>query len=493
MFARSVAAIAASICTATSVPAQSVSPDAGTGPAVLAKVSAATVMIEVQGVCCGASGSGLLLTRTGLIATSAHIIAGARQVRVRLSSGETFEAVGTLTYDPRLDLAIIVIPGVGLPSAPLANSDKLVVGQRLRAIGVSTGQGTTVTDALLSAVHTEDGVRWLQMSVPVSPRSSGGPIVNEQGDVVGLVVAGAPGGAEHFNVAIPINDVRGEAGRLGGRTPTPFLEMAYGEPAYPPVGVPPGDAPLGAAAGVARTDPALDLDFRPLSGVVLYFEEQYSSRHRVRDSTGYAVSLTPAGSLGVERSNSREWRDQDAGVVLAAQQLRTDYDIGQSDRWTSVFTLRPLVSAIPTDSWELHAEGGRYWYSAVDAMRTGETTPGLVPREMLSAVVAALPDSLPPEVHVWVLDAVSNRSQEVVVRFGPHETRMVPVPLAGQQCRADVPTRSVPVEVVQGTRRTGTEVVGIVVLARRPHVTVGGAASGMTSSLKCVMIPGVVP
>ncbi len=492
MLARSVAAIAACICTATSLPAQSSSPDAGTGPAVLAKVSAATVMIEVQGVCCGASGSGLLLTRTGLIATSAHIIAGARQVRVRLSSGETFDAVGTLSYDPRLDLAIIVIPGVGLPSAPLANSDKLVVGQRLRAIGVSTGQGTSVTDALLSAVHTADGVRWLQMSVPVSPRSSGGPVVNEQGDVVGLVVAGAPGGAEHFNVAIPINDVRGEAGRLEGRTPTPFLEMTYGEPAYPSAGGPPGDAPLGAVAAVARTDPVLDLDFRPLSGVVLYFEEQYAGRHRIRDSTSYYVSLTPAGNLGVARINSREWRDLGTGPPLAEQELRTTYDIVQTDRWASAFSLRPLVSVIPTDAWELHAEGGRYWYSSVDGIRTGETTPGVVPREMLSAVVAALPDSLPPEVHIWVLDAVSNRSQEVVVRFGPHEIRMVPVPLEGQPCGADVPTRSVPVEVVQGTRRTGTEVVGIAVLARRPHVTVGGAARGMTSSLKCVMLPGVV-
>lgn len=493
MFARSVAAIAASICTATSVPAQSVSADAGTRPAVLAKVSAATVMIEVQGACCGASGSGLLLTRTGLIATSAHVIAGARQVRVRLSSGETFDAVGTLSYDPRLDLAIIVIPGVGLPSAPLANSDKLVVGQRLRAIDVSTGQGTTVTDALLSAVHSEDGVRWLHMSVPVSLGSSGGPIVDEQGDVVGLVVAGAPGGAEHFNVAIPINDVRGEAGRLGGRTPTPFLEMAYGEPAYPLAGGPPGDAPLGAAAGVARTNPALDLDFRPLSGVVLYFEEQYSGRHRVRDSTGYSVSLTPEGNLSVERINRREWRDQVAGILLAEQQLRTDYNVGQSDRWVSVFTLRPLVSAIATDSWELHADRGRYWYSDVDGVRTGETTPGLVPREMLSAVVAALPDSLPPEVHIWVLDPVANRSQEVVVRFGGRETRTIPVPMEGHQCGANVPTRNVAVDIVQGTRRTGTEVVGVVVLARRPHVTLGGAARGMSSSLKCVVIPGVVP
>ena len=480
--------IAAGLCMATSVLAQSVAPGA------LARASAATVTLEVQGPCCVASGSGLLLTHTGVIATSARVIAGARGVRVRLSTGELFDAVGTLYYEPRLDLALIRILGVGLPSAPLANSDSLVVGQRLLAIGVPAGQGTMLTDARLSAVRTEDGVRWLQMSVPVSPGASGGPIVNDQGDVVGLVVVGARGGVDHLNVAIPINDVRSEAGSLEGNTPTPFVATTYEEPAATPGGGPSlGDAPIGAAAGTARTNPDFDLDFRPLSGVVLYFEEQYGGQQRVRDSTGYSVSVTPDGSLGVERINNREWRDQRASAPLAEQELRTTYDIGQSDRSASVFTLRPLVSTLPTDSWELHIAGGRYRYRSAAGIREGEATPGVVPREMLSAILAALPDSLPPEVHVSVLDVVANRSQEVIVQFAGHESRKIPVPLDGRQCGAEVPTRNVDVEVVRATRRMGTETVSVVVLARRPHVILGGATVGMTSSLKCVVIPGVVP
>lgn len=477
--------IAAGCCMASRVPAQSVAPGA------LVRASAATVILEVQGPCCVASGSGLLLTQTGVIATSAHLIAGAREVRVRLSTGELFDAVGSLYFDARLDLALIRIPGVGLPSAPLANSDSLVVGQRLLAIGVPAGQGIVLTDALLSAVRTEDGVQWLLMSVPVSPSSDGGPIVNEQGDVVGLVVVGAPGGATRFNVAIPINAVRNEVGGLEGRTPTPFAAMEYGGESVMPVGESSlGDAPITAATGMARTYPDLDLDFAPLSGVVLYFEEQYAGQRRVRDSTGYSVSLTPDGYLGVERTNSREWRDQ--GAPLARQALRTIYDIGRTDRWASVFTLRPLVNAIPTDSWELHTAGGRYWYSSAEGVREGEATPGDVPREMLSAIVAALPDSLPSEIHVWVLDAVANRRQESIVRFGGHESRRIPVPLDGRECGAEVPTRDVDVDVVQGTRRTGAETVSVVVLARRPHVILGGTAVGMTSNLKCVVIPGVV-
>jgi hypothetical protein len=205
------------------------------------------------------------------------------------------------------------------------------------------------------------------------------------------------------------------------------------------------------------------------------------------------VSLTPDGNVGLERTNSREWREQGASAPLALQELRTIYGIDRSDRSASVFTLRPLVSTIPPDAWELHIEGGRYRYSSAAGVREGEAPPGIVPREMLSAMMAVLPDSLPPEVHLWMLDPAANRNQEVIVRFGRRESRRIPVPRDGRECGADVPTRNVEVDVVQGTRRTGTETVSIVVLARRPHVILGAAALGMTSSLKCAVIPGVVP
>jgi hypothetical protein len=463
-------------------------------PAALARVSAATVTLEVQGACCGASGSGLLLTHTGLIATSAHVIAGAQRVRVRLSTGEVFDAVGTISYEPRLDLALILIPGVGLPSAPLANSDSLVVGQRLRAIGVPLGQGTTVTDALLRAVRTEQGVHWLQMSLPVSPGASGGPIVNEQGDVVGLVVVGAAGDAAHLDLALSINDVRSEAGRLVGRTATPFVEMTYAGMGSTLVGdLSPSEPPVVAAVETARPSTDFDLDFRPLNGVVLYFEESYAGLRSVRDSTGYEVSLTPDGKVGVARHNSREWREQGTGAPLAEQELRTLYVVGGPNRWASAYSMKPLARALPSDSWELHIEGGRYWYSSAEGVHGGKATAGVIPREMLSAVVAALPDSLPPEVHMPVLDAVANRSQDVTVLFGGHESRTILVPLEGRECGVGVPTRSVAVDVVQATRRTEADTVTFVVLARRPHVIVGGVASGMTSSLKCVVIPGIVP
>lgn len=488
-------AIAAGFLTTTSLLAQHgpASRDAATWSAALGRVSAATVTLEVQGACCGESGSGLLLTHTGLIATSAHVIAGARRVRVRLSTGEVFDAVGMLFYATRLDLALILIPGVALPSAPLADSDSLVVGQRLLTIGVPFGQGTTVTEALLSGVRTEDGIRWLHMSVPVFPGAGGGPVVNEQGEVVGLVVAGAAGGAEPLDMAIPINDVRSAVGRLAGRTPTPFAEMSYAGTASMPVGEPSSsERPISAAAGAARPSD-FDLDFRPLNGVVLYFEEQYAGLHRVRDSTGYAVSSTPDGKPGVERTNSREWRDQGADAPLAEQLLRTTYVVGASNRWASAFTLQPHARPIPTASWELHIEGERYWYSSAEGVHEGQVTPGVAPREMLSAILAALPDDLPSEVRVSVLDAEADSSLDVTVRFGRHESLTVPVPLDGRVCGADVPTRSVAVEVVRATRRTGTETVALVVLARRPHVILGGAAVGMTASLKCAVLPGTVP
>ena len=494
MVSRAPSVIAASLFMATRLLAQTAASGAAASSTALARASAATVTLEVQGVCCNVGGSGVLLTETGLIATSARVIAGARRVRVWLSTGEMFDAEGALYYNHRLDLALILIPGVGLPSVSTANSDSLMVGQRLLALGAPPDQGATVTDGLLSAVRTEDGIHRLRLSVPIPLSSSGGPIVNEQGKVVGLIVGAPDGSTQPFNDGISINDVGGALGRLQGKTPTPFVEIAYGGPADTPVAGPsPGDSPIGTDAGIARTNPNVDLDFRPLSGVVLYFEEQYAGQHTVRDSTGYVVSLTTHGNLGVERTNSREWWNQGAIAPLAEQMLRTNYDIGQTDRSTSVFSMRPLDSPIPTDSWELHIEGGRYWYSAAEGIHEGGATPGVVPHEMLSAILAALPDNLPPEVHVSVLDALANRSQEVTVRFGGHESRTIPVPRQGRECGADIPTRNVVVDAVLSTRRTGTETVTIVVLARRPHVILGGAALGMTSSLKCAVIPGIVP
>lgn len=494
MVSRAYSGIAAGLFAATSLLGQGVHspPDAAAWSAALARVGAATVTLEVQGACCGASGSGLLLTPAGLIATSAHVIAGAQRVRVRLSTGEVFDAVGMLSYAPRLDLALILIPGIALPSAPLADSDSLVVGQRLLAVGVPFGEGTTATETVLRAVRTEDGVRWLQLSVPVFPSAGGGPVVNEQGDVVGLVVAGAPGGVEPLDMAVPINDVRGAVGRLARRTPTPFAEMTIAGTASMPIGAPsPYEPPIGAASGAARSSSDFDLDFRPLNGVVLYFEERYAGLHSVRDSTGYVVSSTPDGRPAVERHNKREWRDQGANAPLAAQQLRTTYVVSASNRSASAFSLRDRARAIPTASWELHIEGERYWYSSAEGVHEGSATPGVAPREMLSAVLAALPDDLPPEVRVSVLDAEADSSLDVTVRFGGHQSLAIPVPLDGRTCAADVPTRSVAVDVVRATRRTGTETVTLVVLARRPHVILGGATAGVTARLTCAVLPAV--
>jgi hypothetical protein len=465
-------ALVAGLLTATGAVAQSRAP-----------AGAATVSLEVQSVCCGTTGSGLLLTPTGLIATSAHVVAGARRVRVRLSSGEVFDALGTLAYEPRLDLALILIPGTGLPSAPLAGSRSLVLGERLRAIGAPFGLGTTVTKVVLSALRTENGSRRLELSAAVSPGSAGGPVVDEEGEVVGLLVAGPAGGTGQLDSAIPIDEVRAVAGQHAGRVPKPFGDMTYAATASLPMAEPSPEAPSAAAAA--------DLDFRPLNGVILYFEERYAGPHSVRDSTGYAVYLTPSGGLGLERHNTREWRNE--STPLAELVLRTRYAISEGNRSASVCSVKPLDGGITTDSWELRIEGERYWYSAAGRIQQGAATPGVVPRELLSAVLAALPERLPPEVHVSVLDPATNRSQDVTVRFGRRQSRSIPVPRDGRTCGADVPTRTVAVDVVQATRFTETETVTGVVLARQPHVLLAGTATGMTSTLRCVVIPGLVP
>jgi S1-C subfamily serine protease len=100
---------------------------------------------------------------------------------------------------------LIRVAGFELPAATLGNADSLEVGQRLIAIGAPIGLETTVTDGLLSAVRNDGKRKLLQISIPVSHGSSGGPVFTEQGQVVGLVLSGFRADiAENLNFALQL-------------------------------------------------------------------------------------------------------------------------------------------------------------------------------------------------------------------------------------------------------------------------------------------------
>jgi TPR repeat protein len=188
----------------------------------------ATVTIEVIGPDGLSHGSGFIASSDGMIITAAHVVDGATSAVVRLQNGEELNVEGVVTIDRDKDFAIVRVAGFDLPTVPLANADDVSVGQRVIVIGapIDPTYAGTVSDGLVSSDRMMDGTRMLQISVPVSPGSSGGPVMTEQGEVIGLVVSAVTeDGAQNLNFALPINYVRGQLALASTRTLQPLAEV----------------------------------------------------------------------------------------------------------------------------------------------------------------------------------------------------------------------------------------------------------------------------
>jgi len=181
--------------------------------ASLESVLRSTVTIIVAGPDGERHGSGFITSSDGVIVTAAHVIDGVTSAVVRFQNGVELEVEGVIAIDRTKDYAVVRVAGFDLPTVSLGNADSVSVGQRVLAIGapVDTALAGTVSDGLVAGERLVDGLKMLQMSVPVSPGSSGGPVVTEQGEVIGLVVSGFSGSdIQNVNFALPINYVRGE-------------------------------------------------------------------------------------------------------------------------------------------------------------------------------------------------------------------------------------------------------------------------------------------
>ena len=160
------------------------------------------------------AGSGVIISADGYIATNNHVVAGASNVKVRLSNGDEYVAkiIGT---DSQTDIAVIKIDAQNLVPAVYGDSSKLVIGELTVAIGNPLGElGGTVTDGIVSALDREitvDGEKMvlLQTSAAVNPGNSGGGLFNGKGELIGIVNAKSSGDSiEGLGFAIPINTAK---------------------------------------------------------------------------------------------------------------------------------------------------------------------------------------------------------------------------------------------------------------------------------------------
>lgn len=177
-------------------------------------------------------GSGVITRSDGVILTNAHVVEGASEVTVTLPDGRTFNGK-VLGGDPLTDVAVVKVVASKLPVAQLGDSDKVRPGEWAIAIGNPLGLDNTVTAGIISAIQRTNAVGegqrvpYIQTDAAVNPGNSGGPLINDRGQVIGIntAIRQAPGAGLSF--AIPINVARKIAAQI--------LERGYAS--HPYIGV----------------------------------------------------------------------------------------------------------------------------------------------------------------------------------------------------------------------------------------------------------------
>ncbi len=163
-------------------------------------------------------GSGVIIDKQGLVLTNFHVVKGADEITVRLSSKKEYRG-RVVGNDPKTDLAVVRFqPDSELTVARLGNSDTLKVGEWAIAIGNPFGLDQTVTVGVISATGRADvGIatyeNFIQTDASINPGNSGGPLVNFKGEVVGINTAIVAAG-QGIGFAIPINMVKRVVGQL---------------------------------------------------------------------------------------------------------------------------------------------------------------------------------------------------------------------------------------------------------------------------------------
>ena len=253
--------------TKTPVPADTTTPQPPDRPAVNiqfiggddlsgeSKLSLADLIERIQAgvvqiTTASGSGSGFIVDEGGLVVTNAHVVAGERSASVWLTNGRFYQG-DVLERDETADLALVQIDGSGpFDAIAIGNPDGVRVGDEVLALGFPLadriGTNLTVTRGIISSTRTVAGVALLQTDAAVNPGNSGGPLVNIDGEVIGVNTSrveetdsGRP--VSNIGFAVSVSELERRLPALGGRqlaglgTPTPAPALApTPEPTWTP-------------------------------------------------------------------------------------------------------------------------------------------------------------------------------------------------------------------------------------------------------------------
>ena len=156
-------------------------------------------------------GTGFIIDDRGTIATNHHVIDEASEVLIKTLDGIEVDRVELLASDPEVDLALLrVDPAkLGDKAGPvtLGDSESVEVGEPVSVIGNPLGLEHTLTNGIVSARRVYEGKRYIQMSAPISPGNSGGPVFDHHARVIAVSVATMFGG-QNLNLAVPVSQLQ---------------------------------------------------------------------------------------------------------------------------------------------------------------------------------------------------------------------------------------------------------------------------------------------
>lgn len=154
------------------------------------------------------TGTGFFMDAKGTVVTNYHVIEGCQWAQITTEDGAVYDVVAVLGYDAQRDIAILSTNC--LRSTPVSvRTTEVKTGETVYAIGSSLGLTGSLSDGLISAVGREvEGYEYIQTTAPISSGNSGGPLVDQKGQVVGIVCASFVDG-QNLNLAIPIGDYNG--------------------------------------------------------------------------------------------------------------------------------------------------------------------------------------------------------------------------------------------------------------------------------------------
>jgi TPR repeat protein len=252
-------------------------------------------------------GSGFLLGSFGVLVTNWHVLRGAVAAAVALPDGRRYEQVSFFRGDSLADIALLKISASGLPTLTPCDTEP-EVGEPVVAIGSPLGFAGTVSVGIVSATRVENGVNVLQISAPLSPGSSGGPVLDTEGCVVAVAAAYVE-----------------EAPYIGFATPVRYVTRLLDGPAT--------ERPLEEVFGAAASDNVeMGGDRASTTDMDLDRLDVYQAAARGEPEAEYQLGLRYVGGLGVPRDDvaATAWfrRAAQKGLARAQYNLGAMYAVG---------------------------------------------------------------------------------------------------------------------------------------------------------------------